>query len=273
MLSREEYIEQAYLYRILQQRLRENLPLQELLENVRAEVLASTRLPMALDFLLAELKHQGVLAPGMRRLSHYFTPFQTYLVEEAEAERGRFDLRLALRILEREAHYRTEEFTPQGMFFFQFEVLCRNRLRYEAGLTAMARDDIFDEAWRLWLDMFRRQIGLVDLADLIYVRSEAYRLRKGEHPDFPVLFGEREGLIALANHRKDPLFLFSALQRHLGYPQVPRPEPPNEAPNLLAQALRRLERIEARLKLMEEEQRGGIDLERFMPKPESGPKP
>lgn len=268
MLSRDEYIEQAYLFRVLEQRLRENLPLQELLEQVRAEVLASTRLPLAIDFLLAELKHCGVLAPGMRRLAHYFTAFQTYLVEEAEAERGRFDLRLALRVMQREASYRTEAASPQGLFFFQFEVLCRNRLRYDPGLAAMARDDVYDAAWRTWLDMFRRQIGLVDLADLIYVRSEAYRKKAGDNPDFPVLFGEREGLIALANHRKDPLYLFAALQRHLGYPGVPRTEPPNETPNLLAQALRRLERIEARMKLIEEEQRGGIDLEKFMPRPE-----
>jgi Lrp/AsnC family transcriptional regulator for asnA, asnC and gidA len=37
MLSREEYVEQAYLYRILQQRLRENLTLQELLEQGKLE--------------------------------------------------------------------------------------------------------------------------------------------------------------------------------------------------------------------------------------------
>ena len=38
-----------------------------------------------------------------------------------------------------------------------------------------------------------------------------------------MLFGEKEGRIAMANRRKDPLYLFSALQRHLGYPSVPRP--------------------------------------------------
>ena len=57
--------------------------------------------------------------------------------------------------------------------------------------------------------------------------------------------------------------LFSALQRHLGYPSVPRLEPADSSPQLLAQLARRLERMEIRLKLLEEDQRGGIDLTQF----------
>ena len=73
----------------------------------------------------------------------------------------------------------------------------------------------------------------------------------------------KEGRIALANRRKDPLLLFAALQRHLGYPAVPRLEPPDSLPQLLPQLMRRVERLEMRLKLLEEEQRGAVDLTRF----------
>ena len=59
MLDREEYIEQAHLFRTLGERLAENVPMQELLEHVKQEVLSTTRLPMAIDFLLTELKHIG----------------------------------------------------------------------------------------------------------------------------------------------------------------------------------------------------------------------
>ena len=86
----------------------------------------------------------------------------------------------------------------------------------------MAGDPVYDEAWREWIMTVRRQIGLVDFADMIYVRSELYRKRRNK-AEKPILFGEKEGRIAQANRRKDPLYLFSALQRHLGYPTVPRP--------------------------------------------------
>jgi hypothetical protein len=85
-----------------------------------------------------------------------------------------------------------------------------------------------------------------------------------------VLFGEREGRIALANRRKDPLFLFSSLQRQLGYPEVPRQMPAGTEQALLPQLARRLEQLEMRLKLLEEEQRGGLDLSKFYERP-TGP--
>jgi len=105
---------------------------------------------------------------------------------------------------------------------------------------------------------------------MIYVRSEYYRQKQGD-PGKPILFGEREGKIALANRRKDPLFLFSALARHLGYPSVPRHKQVESADQTLVVALRRLERLETRIKLLEEEFRGGINLARFYgPKKEGG---
>ncbi len=67
----------------------------------------------------------------------------------------------------------------------------------------------------------------------------------------------------MANRRKDPLFLFAAMQRHLGYPPVPKLEPIDPLPSLIPQMQRSIERLESRIKLLEEEQRGGIDITKF----------
>jgi len=294
-LGREEYIEQAHFFRELAERLRRNIPAQEVLASVREEVLATAKLPMAIDFMQAELRHEGVFGPAMTQLSHYFTPFQAFVVLEAENERSRFDLWIGLEILRREAEYRSESPTRQGLFLYEFEALCRNRLGYDRGLEAVAGDAAFDGVWSDWIRRTRRQIGMVDLADLIYVHSEYYLIRSGagdgparsarkdgpvrsarkdgpaRPADAPVLFGEREGRIALANRRKDPLFLFSSLHRQLGYPEVPRPELAAVEQELLPQLARRMEQLENRLKLVEEEQRGGLDLTRFYQQPERGP--
>jgi hypothetical protein len=282
-LGREEYIEQAHFFRALAERLRENVPTQEILSSVREEVLATTKLPMAIDFLLAELRHAGAFGTAMSRLDHYFSPFQSFVVQEAENARGRFDLRIGLEILRREAEYRAAEPSRQGIFLYQFEALSRNRLGYDRGLEAVARDPAFDATWRDWIRVIRRQIGMVDLADLIYVHSKYYRQRaeretsRGEDSSTApttgvILFGEREGRIALANRRKDPLYLFASLHRQLGYPEVPRPEPATEQP-LLPQLARRIEQLETRLKLVEEDQRGGIDLTQFYVRPGDNPPP
>lgn len=269
LLDREEYVEQAHFFRVLGERMQQNMSTQDLLVSIREEILATTKLPMAIDFMSTELRHAGVFGPAMARLGHYFTSFQTFVVGEAEREKGRFDFAVALQILQREARYRAEGATRQGAFLYQFECLCRNRLGYDTGLEAVSRDPIYDERWREWILTVRRQVGIIDIADLIYVRSEHYvnnRRRQGldaEGPEKPVLFGEKEGKIALANRRRDPLFLFAALERHLNYPHVPRTKPVDESKQLLPAMLRRLERLEARIKLVEEEQRGGIDLSRF----------
>lgn len=276
MLEAEEYIEQAHLFRAFAERLVAGIAAQEALVAIGEEILATSKLPMAIDYLVGELKLVGTLSTALARLPHYFTAFQTFIMAEAEQEGGRFDIRTALAILEREAAYRAEGATPQGLFFFRFECLSRNRLDYARGLAAIAADDIFDDDWREWITTVRRQVGFIDLADLVSVRSPEYwRLEKRDalvagrdprEPDRPILFGSREGRIARANRGKDPLFFFAALQRQLHYPPVPRPPratPSEESPALLA---RRLERLEMRVKLLEEEARGGIDLSRFDPK-------
>ncbi len=269
MLEREEYIEQAHLFHALGERMKQNMAVQELLLSIKEEILATTRLPMAMDYMAAELKLMGVFSTAMAKLPHYFTPFQTFVAAEAEDERGRFDLAVALRILEREAHYRASGATPQGVFLYQFECLCRNRLGYDKGLQAVAGDPIFDDNWRQWILTVRRQVGIIDFADMIYVRSERYvqeRRRQGlgqEEAGGVPLFGDREGRIAWANRRKDPLLLFAALHRQLGYPAVPKLEPIDRTPEIIPTLLRRLERLETRIKLIEEEQKGGIDLTKF----------
>jgi hypothetical protein len=269
MLDREEYIEQAYLFRVLGERMSREMATQELLALIKEEVLSTTKLPMAIDFLASELRHVGTISSAMARLPHYFTPFQTFVAAEAENERGRFDLNVALKILEREALYRAENPPPQGIFLYQFECLSRNRLGYDKGLEAIARDPVFDDAWREWILIVRRQVGIVDFGDMVYVRSQQFakdRLRKNPDAESlpkPPLFGEKEGRIAWANRGKDPLLLFAALHRQLGYPIVPKPEPIDQTPLILPQLLRRVERMETRIKLLEEEQKGGIDLSKF----------
>lgn len=272
MLHRDEYVEQAHFFHVLSERLPQSIALQELLAQVRDEVLATTKLPMALDFLLSELSHCGVMSTAMGRLTHYFHPFQTYIISEAESEKGRFDMRVAVEVLRQEAEYRGGEWTRQGVFLYQFETLCRNRLRYDYGLKAVAEDPAFDESWRDWIVTLRRNIGVIDIADMIYVSSDYYvqqqKLRHGPESTHTILFGEKEGRIALANRKKDPLFLFSALQRHLAYPEVPRPKPPDETSQIVPRLLRRVEQLETRLKLLEDEQRNeAIDLTKFYGKP------
>lgn len=298
-LSREEYIEQSYFFRALGERVSQNIPAQEVLAAVREEVLATTKLPIAIDFLLGELRHAGAFGPAMARLPHYFTAFQAFVIQESENERLRFDLRVGLEILRCEAEYRAGNPTRPGMFLYQFEALCRNRLNYDRGLAAIAHDPAFDATWSNWIRRLGRQVGMVDIADLIYVHSEYYWQRQagggpagraarpveadpqgsGTEPagrvepppdrddQATVLFGEREGRIALANRRKDPLFLFASLQRQLGYPAVPRQKPADREQELLPQLARRVEQLESRLKMVEDEQRGGLDLTKFYERP------
>ncbi len=152
---------------------------QDLLKSVREEILATTKLPMAIDFLASESRLVGVFAPAMARLPHLLTTFQTYVVEMAERRRGRFDFSVALAILEREAAYRAAGVTQQGIFLYQFECLCRNRLGYDRGLDAIAGDPLFDGAWREWITIVKRQIGIIDFcrSDLRPQRNTTGRRR------------------------------------------------------------------------------------------------
>ncbi len=276
-LPREEYVEQAYLYRTMKDRIKSGEPVQELLSHLREEILATTKLPMAIDYLLAELNHVGTMASAMARLSHYFTPYQTYLISAAESEGGRFDVRLALAILELEANLRAEKASTEAMFFFHFESLSRNRLEYDSGLASIADDPIYDEHWSGWIRKVRHQIGIVELADLVYVHSEYYVQREKKAGlastlPTPLLFNEKVGRIALANRTKQPTYFFAALQRQMKYPAIPKPELKNPTEEIIPKLMRAVERLSVRLKLLEDEQRqAGIDLSKFYEKPNEPP--
>ena len=272
VLDREEFVEQTYFFRVFRERMAENLPAQEVLSRIHEEILTTTRLPMAIEFLATDLNHTGLLSSGMTRLTHYFTPFQAFVVKQSEEEKLRFTIPVALLILEREAAYKAGQPTPQGLFVFQFEAICRNRLGYVEGITAMIGDPMYDDAWRHYLETVRRQVGIVEFAELVYLRSELYLRDERRHnpsyqPPVEPLFGEKDGKIAKASLRRDPLFLFAALQRQLGYPEVPRPKPKNEASSQIDMMVVKFREMEARLKLLEGEVRGTIDLSQLA-KPE-----
>ena len=72
ILDREEYIEQAYFFHVLRERLAANMATQDVLERVHEEILATTRLPYAIQFIATEVKHTGLLSSGFSRLPHYF---------------------------------------------------------------------------------------------------------------------------------------------------------------------------------------------------------
>ena len=178
----------------------------------------------------------------------------------------------ALQVLEGESKYRVTGHNAAGLFFYQFEVLCRNRLNYDRGLTAISNDPTFDARWAKWILMLRAQVGLVDMADLLFLASEEYRVKLEESGHStegkgPFLFGRKEGRIARGNRKREPLFLFAAMQRHLGYPTVPRPKPIAENKDAVPQLMRRMERLESRIHLMEEERRMGIDITKFYADP------
>ena len=269
VLDREEYVEQAYFFRTFRERVADNLPTQDVLATLDQEILTTTRLPMAIQFLATEIKHTGLLGTGFERLGHYFTPFQTFVVRQAETEGLRFSMDTALLILEREAIYRANGPTRPGLFVYQFETLSRNRLGYFDGIVAMGEDPFYDANWRSYLETVRKQVGVVDFADLVYFRSdyaviEQRRRNPAFDPSVPMLFGEKEGKIAKASRGRDPLFLFAALQRQLNYPEVPRMKARDDISTRFELMQQKIRELEARLKLLESESRGGpIDWSQF----------
>src|SRR5262249_44131302 len=124
------------------------------------------------------------------------------------------------------------------------------------------------QRWRAYFDMVRQHLGTVDFADLIYARSELYvsdqrRSDPDYEPPVPVLFGEKEGKIAKANSGRDPLYLFAALQRQLGYPEVPRPKPRDDTSAKVETLQAKVRELETRMKLLEAEVRGTLDLSKL----------
>lgn len=280
LLDREEYVEQEYFFRVYRERLLEGVPSQEILQTIHEEILATTRLPMAIDFMRTEILHSGRICSAMERLGHYFTPFQTFVMTRCEDDESRFEQLTALQILELEARYRANDPRPAGLFVYQLECVARNRLGYTDGLRAIAEDPLYPEDWRRWILRMRSDLGTLELGDLIYrvsdhadARPRSLRPAAGKADDATssALFGEQEGRIARANIGRDPLYLFAALQRHLGYPSVPRLKAAESEQKLPGFLEMRLQKIEQKLKVMEMETRGGIDLSRFYRKSDQPP--
>lgn len=271
VLSPEEYIEQAYFFRSVRERILDGQATQEILEHLHDELLSTTRLPFAVQFMLSELRHSGLLGDAFTRLPHYFTPFQAYVIQRAEDDTSRFTIDQALLILERLATYCSDKPTPAGLFVYQLEVLARNRLGYVHGLKAAEQDQHYPESWHEYLRLVRSQLGIRDVAELIFARSQHYILVRrqaepGYEAPFAVLFGEKEGKIAAANIGKDPMFLFSTLQRQLGYPQVPRPPKTDPQKNLFEALIQRVTTLETKLNLLEGEVTGKMDLSKVLVK-------
>lgn len=268
VLDREEYIEQAYLFRTVRERLADNQAVQEILQRVHEELLSSTRLPYAVQFLVSELKHTGLVANGFSKLPHYFTAFQAFVVKQAEDAKSKFPMPTAFLVLEREAAYRATALTKPGLFVYQFETIARNRLGYLDGLEAMAADPFYDADWHAYFDTLRKGVGEIDFSDLVYVRSEMHAIEERRRnpayvPEAPPIFGEKEGKIAKASRHRDPLYLFAALQRQLGYPEVPRYRVRDDASTKLDILTAKVRELEMRIKLAEGELRGNVDLSQF----------
>lgn len=264
----DECIEQAYFFRTFRERIVANIPAQETLARLHEELLSSTKMPFAVQFLSLELKHSGLLSNGFAKLSHYFTPFQTFVMKQADSETSKFTTLVGLQILEREADYKADQPSPSGLFVYQFETLCRNRLGYDYGLDAIGGDPFYDGEWKKFAELVRRQIGIIDFAELVYLRSDFYlsdrrRLEPGYEPSLPPLFAEREGKIAKASLGRDPLFLFAALQRQLNYPEVPRARPREDIASKFDQYEIKFREMEARIRMLEAESRGTFDPTQF----------
>src|SRR2546430_3287936 len=95
-------------------------------------------------------------------------------MQQTEDEKKRFSIEMGLLILEREALYRAGTPPPAGLFVYQFEALSRNRLGYDEGLLCLQADPFYDDDWKSFLAMVHRQVGVVDFADLVYLRSQLY---------------------------------------------------------------------------------------------------
>ena len=85
--DRDECNEQAYFFRVFRERIAEQMPAQEILSRIHEEILSTTKLPMAVQFLASEIKHSGLLSSGFARLPHYFTPFQSFMIRQSEDEK------------------------------------------------------------------------------------------------------------------------------------------------------------------------------------------
>ncbi len=163
--------------------------------------------------------------------------------------------------------------TSAGLFVYQFKALSRNRLGYDGGLLNMALDPQYDENWRAFLQMVRQQVGVVDFADIIYIRSDLYvKDQRREHPDYEPsvqpLFGDKEGRIAKANRGRDPLYLFWRCSVSSAIPKCPGPSLADDLESKIEALRVKFRELEMRVKVIDAELKGQVDVTQLLAKPE-----
>ena len=62
VLEREEYIEQAYFFRVLRERMAANLAAQDIMVRIHEEILSTTRLPLAIQLIGLPWNEANLLA-------------------------------------------------------------------------------------------------------------------------------------------------------------------------------------------------------------------
>ena len=261
-LDREEYVEQAYFFQTLRERMQQDMSTQDLLVAIRQEILATTMLPFALDFMAGELRLTGGFATAMARLPHYFTPFQTYVVGEAEKAEGRFDFRIALEILQREVEYRAAGRRRKASSSISSRPSAATAWATTAAWRPSPPIAIFDENWREWILTVRRQVGLIDFGrhDLRPQRALSQDAGEGREAD-PV---RRKGGANRAGQspQGSALSVFGAAAA-LGLSERAAAAARGHAAISSARLQQRVDRLETRVEAFEEELRGGINLSRF----------
>ena len=238
----------------------------------------TTKLPLAIDFLRTEVLHGGRLNPAMAKIGHYFTPFQTFVV--AAGRVGQVEVRHG----DRAVNPRADGGVPGAGAFAGGAVHLPVRVRgaEPAGLrrrpAGRRRRPLFrtprggpgSPAWRGRWGRRTSPTWSISAATSSSRAAAGPNTTPTGGPATRCCSTARLGRIARANRGKDPLYMFAALQRQLGYPRVPKPAAPADDKLPPAQEAR-LARLEKRLQLLEAEQRGtGIDLHEFhAPRPES----
>ena len=99
--------------------------------------------------------------------------------------------------------------------------------------------------------------GYAQAEDRLHELLKQYRRCEGTMSE---VFGAKEGKIGKASRGREPVYLFSALQRQLGYPEVPKPNQRDDLKTKLDVITGKLKELEQRLRLAEGGLRGGIDL-------------
>jgi len=235
--------------------------------------LSLTRLPLAIQFLATELKHTGLLSSGFARLPHYFAPFQAFVIRQSEEEKRRFALETALLILGagKRNIARASRRRPASSFT-SFEVLSRNRLGYDQGLQAMQADPFYAEAWQKYVEMVRRHVGVVDFADLVYLRSQFYVLE--QQPAGPPTMSRRWSHCSARRRARSPKRIAAGTlciclppcSAKLGYPEVPKPQPRDDPGEQSRKPSPPSRELEMRASCSRRSNEGQVDLSPFLNK-------